>query len=77
MTAGKINQASNQVREVAPSPAKPTRRICRTPEEAFQAGWEAGADYPPLTPAQVAKVAALLGPSIRAHLAEKQHGSAA
>lgn len=43
-------------------------RFCRTPEESFQAGWEDGANLPPLTPAQVTYLAALLGPYIRASL---------
>lgn len=45
------------------------RRICRTPQECFEAGLEAGASLPPLTPAQVTRIAALLGPYIRASIA--------
>lgn len=44
-------------------------RICRTAEECFAAGWEATADWPPLTPAQVTRIAALIGPYIRASIA--------
>ncbi|MFN2636807.1 MAG: hypothetical protein ABR585_07270 [Gemmatimonadaceae bacterium] len=46
-------------------------RICRTPEEVFAAGREATANFPPLTPAQVIRVAALLGPYLRASLDAK------
>lgn len=57
------------------------RRICRTPEEIFQAGWDDGANDPPLTPAQVTRIAALLGPYIRpmrmASADHAQQGSAA
>lgn len=45
------------------------RRMCRTPDEAFQAGWDDAANDPPLTPAQRTLIAGLLGPSIRAHIA--------
>lgn len=41
------------------------RRVCRTPADAFAAGWEAGADDPPLTDEQRVRLAALLGPYIR------------
>ena len=41
------------------------RRLCRTPEESFQAGWDDGADEPPLTNEQILRLAALLGPYIR------------
>lgn len=43
--------------------------ICRTPEECLQAGREATVNFPPLTEAQVTRVAALLGPYIRASIA--------
>lgn len=42
------------------------RRLCRTAEECFQAGWDAAADHPPMTQAQRDRLAALLGPSFRA-----------
>lgn len=43
---------------------KRPRRICRTPEEAWQAGWEdaGAADLPPLTQAQIDKLVPLLRP---------------
>ncbi len=50
----------------------PPRRLCRTPEEIWQAGWEDGANDPPLTPAQRTRIAALLGPYIRASIAEAE-----
>ncbi|WP_158578434.1 hypothetical protein [Spongiactinospora rosea] len=40
-------------------------RICRTPAEAYAAGWEDGAHDPPLTDEQRTRVAALLAPYIR------------
>jgi hypothetical protein len=42
-----------------------TARICRTPAEAFAAGWEDGADDPPLTEEQRTRLAALLAPYVR------------
>jgi hypothetical protein len=42
------------------------RRICRTPQESFEAGWNDGADGPPLTPEQRTRIAALLRPYISA-----------
>lgn len=44
-------------------PAKP--RICRTREEAFAAGWEDGATDRPLSPAEIARLAALWRPYYR------------
>lgn len=41
------------------------RRICRTPEDAFAAGWHDGADDPPLTPEQRTRIAALLALHVR------------
>lgn len=38
---------------------QPKRRICRTPEEAWQAGWEDGANDPPMTQAQIDLLAPL------------------
>lgn len=38
------------------------RRLCRTPDEAFQAGWEDGAHDPPMTPEQQRRLVALLRP---------------
>lgn len=40
-------------------------RLCRTPEEAWQAGWDDGADDPPMTDTQIAKLAVLLRPYLR------------
>lgn len=42
--------------------AETPRRICRTPEEAFQAGWDDGANDPPLTRAQIDRLAPLWRP---------------
>ncbi|MEV1245183.1 hypothetical protein [Nonomuraea sp. NPDC049750] len=42
-----------------------TSRICRTPEDAFVAGWEDGASDPPLTDEQRTRLAALLAPYVR------------
>lgn len=39
--------------------------ICRTPEESFQAGWDDGADDPPLTQQQVDYLVALNSPYLR------------
>lgn len=39
--------------------------ICRTPEEAFARGWEDGADDPPLTKRQIARLSVLLAPFLR------------
>ena len=36
--------------------------ICRTPDEAFAAGQQAGGKLPPPTPEQVARVALILAP---------------
>lgn len=36
-----------------------TQRICRTPDEAFAAGWADGADDKPLTPAEIAQMVQL------------------
>lgn len=33
--------------------------ICRTPDEAFAAGWADGADDAPLTPAEITQMVAL------------------
>jgi hypothetical protein len=66
MSARTINRDHTQVR--APSPlgdAERPRRLCRTPEEIFQAGWDDGVDDPPLTAAQVTHLAALLAPYIQ------------
>lgn len=41
------------------------RRLCRTPEECFQAGWDDGADDPPLTDAQIARLTVLWRPYLR------------
>ena len=42
-------------------------RLCRTPEECYQAGWDDAADMRPLTPTQIAKLVALWRPYIRQH----------
>lgn len=39
--------------------------ICRTPEDAFEAGWEQAAELPPLTDELVDRLASLLGPAYR------------
>jgi len=41
---------------------QPARRICRTPAEAFAAGWDDGATDRPLSPAEIARIAALWRP---------------
>jgi hypothetical protein len=66
MRSSAINRRGRQVSEPAP------RRICRTAQECFQAGWDDGANDPPLTPAQVTRLAALLGPSIRQAVAQRE-----
>lgn len=48
----------------APATPKP-ERLCRTPEECWQAGWDDAADMPPLTPTQIAKLTVLLRPYLR------------
>lgn len=48
------------------SPQRKPARLCRTPEECFEAGLADAAGDPPLTPAQRTRLAALLGPTIRA-----------
>ncbi|NAS22440.1 hypothetical protein GT755_12185 [Herbidospora sp. NEAU-GS84] len=45
------------------------RRLCRTPDEIFQAGWDDGMTDPPLTPEQRTRIAALLAPHVRAAIA--------
>lgn len=45
-----------------------TTRICRTPDEVFSAGWEAAVNLPPLSPAQRTRIAALIGPYLRASI---------
>lgn len=45
--------------------AEKPARLCRTPEECFQAGWDDAADHPPLTPAQIANLTALWRPYLR------------
>lgn len=51
---------------------QPRRRICRTPEEAWQAGWDDGADDPPMTQAQID----LLAPLWRLHLLDRAANAA-
>lgn len=48
-------------------PAK--RRICRTPEEAFQAGWDDGANDRPLSPDEIRAIAALMRPYLKRNTA--------
>lgn len=43
----------------------PRPRVCRTPGEAFTAGWEDGAHDAPLTPAERTRLVALLAPHMR------------
>lgn len=53
--------------------------MCRTPEEAFQAGWDAPCEHGipdptecpecRLTPEEITRLAVLLGPSMRASVA--------
>ena len=47
----------------AQQPAK--RRICRTAEEAFKAGWDDGANDRPLSREEIARIAALWRPYFR------------
>lgn len=42
--------------------------MIRTPEEAFQAGWDRGANDPPLSQDQLEHMIALHGPGIREQL---------
>ena len=49
-----MTAATNQTGTPAPK-----RRICRTPEEAWKAGWEDGANDPPMTQAQIDQLAPL------------------
>jgi len=49
---------------------QPARRICRTREEAFRAGWEDGADDRPLSRAEIARLAALWRPYYRPRAAD-------
>lgn len=67
MSAQKINPDRSQV--TTKSPQRKPARLCRTPQECFQAGWEDGKNDPPLTPSQRTRIAALLGPSIRRSVA--------
>lgn len=63
MSAQTINDDHGKV--TTTSPQRKPARLCRTPEECFQAGIEDGAGDPPLTPEQRTRIAALLGPTIR------------
>lgn len=40
-------------------------RRCRTPQDAFAAGWEDGADDRPLSPQEISRIAALWRPYYR------------
>lgn len=44
---------------------------CRTPEDAYRAGWADGRSAPPLTPAQRSRIAALLAPYVAPVLREQ------
>ncbi len=46
-------------------------RLCMTLDEIARAGWEDGANDPPLTPTQRTYLIALLGPHIRASIAKR------
>ena len=60
--------------------------ICRTPEEAFQAGWDSPCEHGipdpvdcpdcRLTPEEITCFAALLGPGMRASLAAAEQSAA-
>lgn len=52
---------------------KPRRRICRTVDEAFAAGQADAKNDRPLSPAEIARLAALLRP----HLAPKDRTASA
>lgn len=54
---------------VEPQQPAPPRRICRTPEESFQAGWDDGAHDRPLSPAEIAYLATLWRPYFRRNAA--------
>ena len=41
---------------------QPLPRLLRTPEECFQAGWDAGANDRPLSRAEIERIAALWRP---------------
>ncbi len=62
MVTRTINHDRDQV--TTSSPRRKPARLCRTPQEIAQAGWDDGADDPPLTDAQVTRLAALLAPYI-------------
>ncbi|MEU8199553.1 hypothetical protein AB0C10_37790 [Microbispora amethystogenes] len=66
MTAQTINVDHGQV--TTTSPQRKPSRLCRTPEECFAAGLADAANDPPLTESQRTRIAALLGPSIRAQV---------
>lgn len=62
------NEADRQRCRNCHKPLRPKSkavRICRTPEEAFRAGWQDAEQDPPLTEQQVYRLAALLTPHIR------------
>lgn len=74
MTARKINASRDGVTGSYPD-VTPVRRICRTVAETAQAGWDDGANDPPLTPDQVTRLAALLGPYLRPDAASVEDAS--
>ncbi|MBO4275092.1 hypothetical protein [Microbispora triticiradicis] len=79
MTAQMINDDHGQV--TTSSPRRKPPRLCRNAEECFAAGLADAANDPPLTDSQRTRIAALLGPSIRAQVeataASQQHNDAA
>lgn len=44
------------------APKPPTRRLCRTRDEAFAAGWDDAQNDRPLTAGEAARIAVLLRP---------------
>jgi len=64
MTAQTINDDHGKVTTTSPQRKPP--RLCRTPDECFAAGLADAAGDPPLTDSQRTRIAALLGPEIRA-----------
>lgn len=56
-------EATPEPTEDAPDVTRP--RLCRTPEEAYQAGLEDAKNDPPLTQAQIDYIARLWRPYIR------------
>jgi hypothetical protein len=57
--------SEDELAPTAPEQPAPRRRICRTPEESFAAGWEDGAHDRPLSREEILRIAALIGPDLR------------